>query len=330
MRARKKGVTPTRMSTILKRQAVPRWGSDYTPSILATPQEAPSISHACTLNSSKLGREVHCLSLPETAAALLALYDPAVVDLHEQRMLASWPTPHPLFGFPGMHQVQLPPIRGMIEVAERLGYLKMLPRVRIENPDVPGSSDVQVFPYIGDLLLFRRRVNDDGLYCVNWSIKDQELAFRVRTIRQPGKQRPSRDSLPDILPRHEMEEVYYKDAAIRTVRIACDQIDTHVIANLKQLFLNHGTQLPIGQDPQRRILEKFMLALDLGIPPLEVAQDLCARGDVTPHACRTVLYQAIWRRELRVDLFRPVLFNQPLRPEQRDVLDVYANWFKEG
>lgn len=58
MRARKKGVTPTRMLAILKRQATPRWGSDYEPSILATPQEAPSISHACTLNSSKLGREV--------------------------------------------------------------------------------------------------------------------------------------------------------------------------------------------------------------------------------------------------------------------------------
>jgi hypothetical protein len=330
MRARKKGVTPTRMLAILKRQAEPRWGSDYIPSILATPQEAPSISHACTLNSSKLGREVHCLSLPEMAVALLALYDPDVVDLQEQRMLAPWPTPHPLFGFPGLHQVHLPPIRGMIDVADRMGYLSMLPRVKIENPDTPGSLDTQIFPYIGDLLLFRRRPGNDGLYCVNWSIKDQEMAFRVTTVRQTGKQKPSRDSLLNILPRHEMEEAYYRDAGIRTVRIAGEQVDAHVVANLKQLFLNHGTQLPIGQDQQRRILKKFMIATDLGIPPLEVAQDLCARGDVNPHACRTVLYQAIWRRELRVDLFRPVLFNQPLRPEQRDVLDVYANWFKEG
>lgn len=330
MRARKKGITPSRMLAILERQAEPRWGADYIPSILATPQEAPSISHACTLNSSKLGREVHCLSLPETAAAILALYDPAVIELHEQRMLAPWATTHPLSGFPGLHQVNLPPIRGMIDVAERLGYLKMLPRIKIENPDAPGSSDVQVFPYIGDLLLFRRRAADDGLYCVNWSIKDQEMAFRDTTARPMGKRRPSRNNLSDILPRHEMEEAYYRDAEIKTVHIAGEQIDAHVIANLKQLFLNHGTQLSIGQDLQRRILDKFMLAADLGIPPLEVAQDLCAHGDVTPHACRTVLWQAIWRRELRVDLFRPVLFNQPLQPEKLDVLDEYANWFKEG
>lgn len=330
MRARTKGVTPTRMLAILERQAVPRWGSDYTPSIRATPQEAPSISHACTLNSSKLGREVHCLSLSETAAALLALYDPAVVELHEQRMLAPWPSPHPLFGFPGLHQADLPPIKGMIDVAERMGYLKLLPRVRIENPDIPGRSDIQVFPYIGDLLLFRRKGGDDGPYCVNWSIKHQQTAFRSPIGSQVGKPRRPRHGSSEILARHEMEEAYYRDAGIRTVRIAGDQIDFQVTANLKQLFLNHRTQLPIGKTQQRRILERFLLARDLGIPPLEVAHELCARGDVTPHACRTVLYQAIWRRELRVDLFRPVLFNRPLRPEQRDVLDVYADWFKEA
>jgi hypothetical protein len=40
-----------------------------------------------------------------------------------------------------------------------------------------------------------------------------------------------------------------------------------------------------------------------------------------------LIHQGIWRRELRVDLFRPVLADKPLRREVTDVLVKYADWF---
>ncbi len=56
----RKGVNVARLKIIYRRQTNPPWGADYTPSILATAQEAPSISRAFTLTPAKLGgRETH-------------------------------------------------------------------------------------------------------------------------------------------------------------------------------------------------------------------------------------------------------------------------------
>ena len=56
----RKGVNVARLKIIYRRQTNPPWGADYTPSILATAQEAPSISRAFTLPPAQLGgRETH-------------------------------------------------------------------------------------------------------------------------------------------------------------------------------------------------------------------------------------------------------------------------------
>lgn len=324
--AAKKGINQSRFFTIIRRQAKPRWGADYIPSILATPQEAPSRSHAVTLSSDKLGRGVHCLSLGEMAAAILALYHPGLRELHEQRMLSPWATQHPLAGFPGSRQVDLSPLQGLIDVAERLGHLSVLPRVKVENPDDPLNPLLQIFPYVGDLLLFM--VNEDGqFHCVNWSVKDTETSFKTSPFGTP--KRKQKEESATVLARHQIEEAYYQDGGIRTVRIGSDLLDKDVVANLKQLFLNHRTKIALTEFQRQQILDKFRIAMDVGIPPYEVILDTCVRGAVTDHDCRTVLYQAIWNRELRVDLFKPVLINRPLRPEKQDVIEVYADWFRE-
>lgn len=319
----RKGINQANYFRILERQAKPRWGSAYVASILATPQEAPSKSHAVILTSGKLGREVHCLSLGEAAAAILALYHSNLVELHEQKMLSPWPTPHPLSGFPENRQVGLPSHRGLIDVAEQLGHLKVLPRVTVTQSD-PTNPLVQIFPYVGDFLLFMSK-QDGTRYCVNWSVKDTCSSFKrpFGTLKRQGEEPAT------ILARHQIEEAYYQDAHIRTVRIASDTINKDVAANLTQLFLNHRTRISLSESQRGDILDKFRIAMDVGIPPHEVILGVCARGTVTPHECRTVLYQAIWNRELRVDLFRPVLPNLPLRTEKRDVLEVYEDWFRE-
>lgn len=326
--ARKKGVTPERLRTILQRQEKQRWGPDYTPSIQATPAEAPSISRAATLSSAKLGREIHVLSSSEKAAALLALYHPHLVDLHEQKMLSPTPRPHPLTDYPGDSSPNLPPLKGTLSAAQRLDYLHIHPCVRVSDKDEPSGKRWVPFPYVGDFLLYMRNPSG-GLYCVNWSIKDSEQDFE-----RPGpSKRPRRLSANDIqaaLARHVIEDVYYADAGIPTVKIAGEQIDEHVAANLAQLFVYHKTRLNISAEHQLNLLSNFQAGLADDITPMEVILSTRSHSDVTVCDCIAVLYQAIWSRKLRVNLFKPVVIDRPLRLEQRDVLDVYARWFKGG
>lgn len=70
-----------RVRRILQRQSKPAWGKAYVPSIRATPAEAPRCSRPTILRPAKLGlRDMHLLSNPEAAAAILALYHPSVWD----------------------------------------------------------------------------------------------------------------------------------------------------------------------------------------------------------------------------------------------------------
>jgi hypothetical protein len=320
--------TFARLQEIMRRQNVMRWGADYLPAIQATPKEAPSGSRASILTVLKLaGREMHLLSPAERALALLAIHHPFVVDIHEQAMLSPDPCPHPLFGFPGMAIPDLASFKGVIDVAERLGYTNLLPLVWEDAPSDPENPLAFVFPYIGDLLLFLSPPGETP-YCVNWNIKNSEEGFK-----HPGAPNSKRYRISNAvaeLPRNEMERVYYADAGIRTEHLTLEQIDTHVVANLTQLFTHHAVPLGLSTDMEEELLARFQTALETGVAPYEVVQLSAARGRCTVHQARTYLWQAIWRRELRCNLFRPLLIDRPLQPENQDVLDVYGDWFRRG
>jgi hypothetical protein len=322
-----KGINEARLKTIYSRQDSPSWEPDYMPSILATPQEAPRISHAFTLTPAKLNiRETHLLSTPERNAGFLGLYHPQVVGLQEQRILSPEPCHHPLWTFPGIDKTDLPPLKGIIDVAERLGYLDILPKVKIENPQESGEPISVVFPWVGDLLWAVRDITG-MIYCVNWPIKDTYQDFKRPAPPRIGKT-VSKNQLQSILARHEIEKVYYEDAQIRTIQVANEGIDHHVVANLRQLFRHHRLQLQLTEEQREEILHKFRAALETGIPPIEVILHFIERERYTTYQCRSLYFQAVWNRELRVDLFQPILINRPQRPETRDVIDVYADWFR--
>ncbi len=320
-----KGVNKSRLKTIYLRQDSPSWGTDYIPSILATPQEAPAISHAVTMTPSKLnGRETHLLSISERNACLLGLYNPQVIGLQEQRMLSPEPCHHPLWSFPGVDRTVLPPLNGIIDVADRLQYLDLLTRLNVEDRNTPGNLVSVVFPWVGDLL-WSLKGNTGKFFNVNWSIKGTYLDFKRPSINCSGKAKETRR----VLGRHEIEKIYYQDAGIRTVLVANEGIDRHVSANLRQLFLHHRRPLHLTVEQREEILKKYHSALEIGIPPIEVIIQFSERGRYTVDQCRSLLWQAIWDRELRVDLFKPILINRPLMHEIRDVIDVYSDWFKE-
>lgn len=317
--------TFARLMLIYKRQQEKQWRAAYQASIEATPKEAPNLSRASILTPQKLGgRNMHLLSPAERAFALLALYHPYVKEIHEQKMLSAEPRLHPLTGWPEVESFDLPPIKGMIDVAERLGYSHLLPLVTETSPADPQNPRVFVFPYVGDLLLYMLPPGELP-YCINWNIKDQIQAFK-RPGALNSKRRLAQDEVSE-LPRNEMERVYYADAGIRTEHLALEQLDPHVVANLTQLFLHHKTPLDLSPAQCAELKERFATALANGISPLEVISLCVARERFTVHQCRTYLWQAIWKREIRCDLFKPVLIDRPLRPETADVLEVYGPWF---
>ena len=315
-----------RLKEIVRRQHEIRWGADYQAAIQATPAEAPNISRASVLAPRKLGgRDMHLLSPPERAFALLALHNPDVVEIHEAKMLSPEPRPHPLAGFPGVLAADLPHLKGIIDVAERLGYEHLLRLVKEEPPLDPENPRIFVFPFVGDLLLYVVR-SGEAPYCVNWNIKDEVQAFK-----QPGAPNSKRRLVAEEvaeLPRNEMERVYYADAGVRTEHLALEQLDAHVVANLTQLFIHHDGALDLTDARRSELRDRFTAALETGVAPLDVIQLCVARGRFTVHECRTYLWQALWRREIRCDLFKPVLIDRPLRRETVDVLETYGYWFR--
>lgn len=318
-------LTLTRLNTIYKRQDNPTWGPDYVPSILATRGEAPRISNAITAQSRKFGREVHLLSMPEQSAFLVAAYNPCVVGLQEQRMLSPEPRQHPMSSFPGEVASNLPPLRGIIDVADRLGHLRRLPRLTVPATDATEQSVAVVFPYVGDLLLALTAKNGRK-HCINWSIKADEAGFKrpISNVRRSWSIAKQEEA---VLARHEIERTYYADAGIRTLFLATSKLDQHVNNNLRFLYAYAQRPLDIAKDRQDELESRFQSCIEAEIPVTALLPPLMGAGEYTLSEIQTCLFQAIWERRLRVDLFRPILIDRPLHPEVRDVLDVYSNLF---
>jgi len=249
-----------------------------------------------------------------------------LIDLQEQKMLPTGPCQHPLASHPSMVGKSLPSMRGTVAVADALGYLKFHPTVSVPDPRMPDANMWVPYPYVGDLLLF---MNSEGRnYCVNWTVKKNSDDFSrgVPSGRRRGNSIKEKEK---AIARHQVEEVNYLDADIRTVQFTEDTVDLVVINNLHKLFGYTKAKLEINGEQRQEILDKFKSGMVLGIPGNEIVQMLINQNRFTIHDCLTVFNQAIWSRELRVDLFSPILINRPIRPEVQDVLAVYSNLFKE-
>lgn len=316
-----------RLTAIRKRQGQDNWGGSYVAAIHATPKEGPGISRPSILVPEKLGgRDMHLLSLPEKAASMLCLYDPDTWEVHEQKILSTGPRPHFLFGHPRGHGIQWPPLKGTVDVANRMGRLKYHPKVKFQNPKT-GEWQWVPFPYIGDLLLYRQ--DDLGIYCVNWSIKDKYKDFKKRGP-QPSKQLPKSDNLEEDDERHELERIYYADAEIRTVQVAGEAINRHVVANLSELFMHHARRVNLSAEIRQEIVDEFRESIGTDLPVYEHIHRIGRQLEVHQEVVQTVLRQGVWNRQIRVDLYQPFLMDQPLRRETRDVLAQYSGWFNRN
>lgn len=152
--ATQKHLSLRRLQEVLRRQDPPKWGADYDPGIRATREEAPSGSRYLQLWSERLQRYVHALSRVESPAVMLALMNPALFELHEQRMLSMEPRPHPLASHPMAVGLNLPPLKGTIMVAERLDLFSHHQWFRHREPQT-NEEAVLPAPFFGDRWLWR-------------------------------------------------------------------------------------------------------------------------------------------------------------------------------
>ena len=315
---------------ILERQAEPeRWGKDYQPALQTGPGELPRTSRPRTIAMEKLGKRRMVLhSGAEYSIALLALYHPNVWEIHEQRALWPVPRPHPLAGHPLGLGLNLPPFKGTLDVAERLGCLNRHPRVNVAMAGMPAHWAPQFL--VGDLLLFL--IDAAGPYCVNLTVKAAADAF----VTNPFSQKPrGKTKAPDekVIFRQEIEAVYYQDAGIRTVQVTPEIVDIELIRNLERISLwatrDFYGHVPDGVEGKVLDFARQHVGSDLSL--YGIAQAAASRFGIDVYDAKIIIRRGIWSRQVRIDLFSRVLDDQPVRPEKRDPAVVYRHLFaREG
>lgn len=318
-------MTWSRLQQIRRRQPKVLWSPNYVAATFADPREAPGISSGTILRPMKFGfRELHTLSFNETCAAFLAIYNPKCWEAFDQLGLSTTPCPHLLFGHPRASGLRLMDFKGTVDVAERLGILERHPRVRAQIGRDPMNWPLVPFPYIADLTLCLE--DEAGPYVVDWPIKDKFENFRRRGVHK-SRARPDEDD-PAVVNRMRLQEIYFGDAGIRTVQVVGSSIDFHVRCNLRELFLDESYPITVADSARTEIMAMYRECIGRDVPANLLAHQVARDYRIAPREAVALMKQGIWRRELRVDLFQPVLMDRPLVPEAQDVLVRYADWFK--
>lgn len=326
--ARPRHLSESRLREILRRQDPPKWGRDYDPAIRATREEAPSRSRPAQVWSNRLGRYCHVLSAVEQKALLLVLYHPALFELHEQRMLATESSPHPLAGHTHSVGLSFPHFRGTVSVCERLDAIPYHPRVSVDRPDGGGRIEVP-FPFIGDFLLYL--ADSAGPYCVNWTVKGHKSEFRERKILADRPSRSPEKERAKIEMRHAIEERYYLDAGIRTVRIADRDMPDDFILNLRSLLVMIHKVPEIEPAAYTELCERLQASVGTRQSPIDILLSMVHRYDLPLEVLRASFALALWKRDVRAELMSDAIFlDLPLQRERQDPLQLFAGWFSRN
>lgn len=311
-----------RFSLIMTRQSRFEWGGEYVPSTLAIPREAPKGSRNSRLRSRKLGRTLHLLSRPEKLFTQLALYNPNLFELHEQKML--WPihAPHPLRGHPLTKGTFPPPLSGTVEIAKDIGFK----HYEIVMEDAEGNRRKMPFPYQGDLLLYL--LNDDGAPSViNWTVKDDPLAFRERRSGKAKTAVQQKKDREHAELRGELERRYYASAGIRTVEVSRDLVSPVIQANLDLLFCMHDLDFSVGSSLLDDFGAEVADAVERGDPVAYIAIEYSARWGFRDQFIAKI-YQDIWDRKILVDFNEPILIDHPIVTGGCDPLLEFGSLFE--
>lgn len=320
------GPTYARLQKILERQGgAPRWGHDYVPANFVDDIDSPGSTRPSGIYVPEIDRYIQAQAKTERVFVLLGLHCPQRLDFHEQKMLQYNPAPHPLCGHPAATALDFPQLRGTLAVADAMGELKRHPVVRAPVNHPTHANQLVPYPYVGDLLLYL--FDQEGPYCVNWSVKNSLLDFH-RTFN-PHNRPPSDADREAAEYRHELERLYYADGEIPTHHLVPGMVDRELRINLLTL---HYWWARSPENERTRDREDEMLSwYQEQIPKILIQHDLAKiaarRFQTSVYDAKWVLKKGIFGRSLRVDLFQTVLDNLPLFPERDDPFAKHATWF---
>jgi hypothetical protein len=314
-----------RYAQIESRQRTPKWLGEYQPAINAAREEAPPDSRPVEIYSKKIGRRLQVMSEVEMYLIPFALYHPDLVDIHEQKILSTIPTEHPLQSHPDAVGLMFPSMRGTVSIADSLGVLQHHPTVSVPDPDNPKIKIP--YPWTGDLLLYLRK--GDFLYCVNWTIK--ATADQFEDPRAMGRHvRNFKLEAEKLRARHAIEAIYYSDGSIPTHRITEKDCNRQVFENLRHIYGLHARTTPFDSVQSETILDYFKAGALERCTPIAVIRSLVMQFRFRVEDLRVAFYQAVWNRKLRIDLHDSIEIDRPMGPEKSDVLSDYAHWFSEA
>ena len=321
-----RSLTEARLVEILRRQDPPKFGPGYEPAIKPTREEAPSRSRPAAVWVDKLGRDVSTLSRAERAILAIIIYCCLkLFDLQEQRMLTFSPGAHPLTGHPLAAGMDLKSTRGTLQITGELGFLGFHPVVDIAGKESVPPSQVPGC-WIGDFLVFI--ADEHGPFCVNINGKSTRSEFECPQVGVNLKSDLRRAAIKEKA-RHETERVLYADLEIPTIQVAADELPEILVANLLQLMGWQKRRTTLSAEQVALVVDAFNNGLAQEASALDVIAATELSQGLPAYQQKIVLHQAIFARQIRVDLVESHFFiDHPMRAETQDAVEVFAHWFR--
>lgn len=192
-----------------------------------------------------------------------------------------------------------------------------------------GEFDEETIPgaWVGDILIFLE--DEQGPYCSNLSVKSTREEFSRPAIDVTPKTRSEKAERREQV-RQLVEKELYKEADICTHHVAADELNPVVVANLTQLLLWQKRTCSLPESARDDIVGLLGTGMTAGQSALEILSTWAKANHQSIYEAKIVLHQAIWKRQLRIDLFQYFFIDHPLIPESRDVLELYGSWFRRS
>ena len=106
------------------------------------------------------------------------------------------------------------------------------------------------------------------------------------------------------------------------------EIDPGLVANLRELFGWHWRCTSAPAAAKAVAIEMYRQSIGGTKAAFQIAAEVSKVTGASIYDAKIFLYEAIWNRELIVDLFAPLLIVQPLTASRRDPLVVYSEWLR--
>jgi hypothetical protein len=320
MAKRKREALVEREARVAERQREVKWGSAYQPAIKSVREEAPAGSRPIEIPSAMLERKIQALSKGEGYCGVVALYNPKLVDFHEQYRISPFATLHPLSFHPLWKAYVWPPTSGSVGIAERLNIQGKHPAA-LQSFDDDRPPNWVPLSYIGDFLLYL--LTEEGIKVLAWDVKS-----KVGDHAKPfNREHATRSQEQSAFVRDAIYREYHNELQIEVISVSGDLVPARLGETLIRLSSFASRAVDLGNDLRQTLKDDFQTAMQNCTPPCEVINKYCPTFNERQQAI-TYYHQLVWRRDLRLDLYQPINLSVPASPEKVDILEIYAEWFR--